>query len=150
MENMYKKIKTIRELKEIVAKLKKQGKKIVHCHGVFDLVHPGHIRHLASAKKEGDVLIVTVTEDKYVKKGPGRPIFNENLRAETLAAVENVDFVAINRYPTAVEAIKILKPDIYVKGQEYAKKEKDVTGKISEEEEAVKAVGGKIAFTYDI
>ena len=93
MESIYKKIKSIDELKKIVARLKKQDKKVVHCHGVFDLIHPGHIRHLAGAKKEGDVLVVTLTADKFVKRGPGRPFFNENLRAETLAALGHVDFV---------------------------------------------------------
>ncbi len=150
MSDVYGKIKTLEELKDITADLKKQGKKIVHCHGVFDLIHPGHVRHLTSAKKEGDVLIVTVTADKFVKRGPGRPIFNENLRAETLAAIGSVDYVAIDHHPTAVDAIKAIKPDVYVKGQEYEKKERDVTGKIGEEEAAVRSVGGKISFTYDI
>jgi len=149
-DNVYSKIKTLDELKDIVADLKKQGKKIVHCHGVFDLLHPGHIRHLAAAKKEGDILIVSITADKFVRRGPGRPIFNENLRAETLAALHNVDFVLIDSHSTAVEAIRAIKPDVYVKGQEYEKKDKDVTGKITDEEEAVKSVGGRIAFTYDI
>lgn len=150
MENIYNKIKSIEEVKDIVAKLKKEGKKIVQCHGVFDLVHPGHIRHLAAAKKEGDVLVVTITADKFVKRGPGRPIFNENLRAETLAAIGVVDYVSIEHSSTAVNAIKTIRPDVYVKGQEYEKKDKDVTGKISEEEEAVKSIGGRLAFTYDI
>ena len=150
MENIFNKIKTIEDLKSLVPSLKKQGKKIVQCHGVFDLIHPGHIRHLASAKKEGDVLIVTITADKFVRRGPGRPIFNENLRAETLAAIGNVDYVAVDHHSTAIDAINAIKPDVYVKGQEYEKKDKDVTGKITEEEEAVISVGGRIAFTYDI
>lgn len=148
--NVYEKIKTIEELKGIAAELRSKGKKIVLCHGVFDLLHPGHIRHIAAAKKEGDILIVTITADKFVRRGPGRPIFNENLRAETLAALANVDFVSIDHHATAVEAIKAIRPDVYVKGQEYEKKEKDVTGKITDEEEAVKSVGGRIAFTYDV
>ncbi len=150
MEHIYNKIKTVDELIDIIAVLKKQNKKIVHCHGVYDLVHPGHIRHLAAAKKEGDVLVVTITADRFVRRGPGRPIFNENLRAETLAAIGSVDFVSIDFNPTAVNTIKAIKPDVYVKGQEYEKKDKDVTGKIYDEEEAVKAVGGRLAFTYDI
>ncbi|MFA5117943.1 MAG: PfkB family carbohydrate kinase [Candidatus Omnitrophota bacterium] len=150
MEKIYKKIKKLHELKGIIADLKKQNKTVVHCHGVFDLIHPGHIRHLASAKKEGDVLIVTVTSDPFVRKGPGRPIFNENLRAETLAAFSTVDYVAINPAATATECIKLLKPHVYVKGQDYINKSKDVTGKISEEEEAIHSVGGRIAFTHDI
>ena len=76
-----KKIKPLFELAKVIDDLKKKGKTIVQCHGVFDLVHLGHIRHFNLAKKEGDVLVITITRDKYVKRGPGRPIFNENLRA---------------------------------------------------------------------
>src|SRR4030043_2238883 len=95
------KIKDVKELSEIVPSLKNSGKKIVQCHGVFDLLHPGHIRHLETAREEGDVLIVTVTPDKYVGKGPGRPVFNQRLRAESLAAFQFVDYVAINEWPRA-------------------------------------------------
>jgi rfaE bifunctional protein nucleotidyltransferase chain/domain len=144
------KIKTIAELAEIVAYAKKEGKKIVHCHGVFDLLHPGHLKHFQSAKEQGDVLIVTVTPDEHVNRGPGRPIFKQELRAESLAHIECVDFVAINEWPTAVEAIRRIKPDLYVKGREYAKKEDDVTGKIYDEEEAITSVGGALYFTDDI
>ncbi|MCK9614341.1 MAG: PfkB family carbohydrate kinase [Candidatus Omnitrophica bacterium] len=144
------KIKTIDELGKTLAFERKQGKKIVHCHGVFDLLHPGHIKHFQAAKKKGDILVVTLTKDEFVNRGPGRPIFGEHLRAESIAALECVDFVAINKWPTAVEAIKKLKPNFYVKGNEYAKKDEDVTGKIYEEEEAVKSVGGTLHFTDEI
>lgn len=150
MEKIYNKIKSLDELSKIIAELKAQGKKVVQCHGVFDLIHPGHIRHLASAKNEGDVLIVTITEDAFVRKGPDRPVFTSLLRAETLAAMENVDFVAVNHAPTAVNCIEILKPDVYVKGRDYENKEEDLTGKIADEEEAVKRAGGKVVFTHDI
>jgi len=126
------------------------SQKIVQCHGVFDLLHIGHIRHFEAAKKLGDVLVVTVTPDRYVNKGPHRPAFTDTLRVEAIAALEFVDYVAINETPTAVEAIAALKPHIYVKGSEYSDASKDVTGKISEEAEAVQAVGGQIAFTDDI
>lgn len=150
MEYIRKKIRPLQGLASELKRLKSKGKAIVHCHGVFDLIHPGHIRHLVLAKKEGDVLVVTVTADKYVRKGPGRPIFNENLRAETLAALEPVDYVAINNAPTATNCIKLLRPDVYVKGQDYAKKNNDLSGKIKEEEEAVISAGGRIVFTDDI
>ena len=143
------KIKTIAELAVVLGKVRKAGKKIVHCHGVFDLLHPGHVKHFQSARKKGDILIVTLTKDEYVNKGPGRPAFNHHLRAETLAALQCVDYVAINDWPTAVETIKKLKPHYYVKGSDYAQKE-DITGKILEEEEAVRAVGGMLHFTDDI
>lgn len=144
------KIKTINDLAEIVAQLKREKKKIVLCHGVFDLLHPGHIKHFESAKQKGDILVVTVTKDEYVNKGPGRPIFNQTLRAESVASIECIDYVAINEWPTAVEAIKKLKPNFYVKGEDYTDKTDDVTGKIYEEEQAIKSVGGLLHFTHEV
>ena len=141
------KIKLLPDLATTLAGLRGQGRKVVHCHGVFDLLHVGHLRYFQEAKAMGDVLVVTLTTDKFVNKGPHRPAFPEQLRAEALAGLECVDFVAINPHPTAVEAIRLLKPDVYVKGPDYADTSKDVTGKIHEEEEAVKSVGGRIAFT---
>src|SRR3989338_10947382 len=111
-----KKIKTLKNLAKIINVLKGKGKRIVQCHGVFDLIHLGHIRHFNLAKKEGDILVVSVTRDKYVKRGPGRPIFNEHLRAEALASLAVTDYVCIVDSPTAVECIKVLKPHVYAKG----------------------------------
>jgi len=128
----------------------KTNKVIVQCHGVFDLLHIGHIRHFNAAKKLGDLLVVSITPDRFVNKGPGRPFFPERLRAEAIAALDSVDYVFINESPTAVEAIAIVKPNLYVKGSEYKVSENDITGKILDEESAVKLVGGKIAFTDDI
>lgn len=144
------KIRTLDELAGILEKLKRSGKKIIHCHGVFDLLHPGHVRHFHAAKALGDILVVTITPDKYVNKGPGRPVFVEALRAEFIAALESVDYAAIDLWPTAVETIKKLKPDIYVKGRDYADPEKDESRGISLEKEAVESVGGAIYFTDDI
>jgi len=146
----YDKIKTLDELEEIIRDLKARGKTVVLSHGVFDLLHPGHIKHFEAAKREGDVLVVTLTEDQYVGKGPGRPVFNQRLRAETLAEIECVDYIAINQWPTAVETLKKLKPDIYAKGSDYADRGKDLTGEIFNEEEAVKEGGGRIHFTDEI
>jgi rfaE bifunctional protein kinase chain/domain/rfaE bifunctional protein nucleotidyltransferase chain/domain len=150
MQDAIKKIKPLSELEKIVDNLKKRGKKVVQCHGVFDLIHLGHIRHFNLAKKEGDILLVTITADRHVKRGPGRPVFNENLRAETLASFSIVDYVLIINEPTATEIIKKIKPNVYAKGIDYKQKDKDITGKIYEEEEAVKSVGGTLAFTDDI
>ena len=94
-------------------------KKIVLCHGVFDLLHVGHIKHLKKAKALGDKLVVTLTADNFVNKGPGKPIFNQKLRAEAIASLEMVDFVAVNDFPTAVKPIKYIKPNIYCKGKDY-------------------------------
>ncbi len=123
--------------------------KIVHCHGVFDLLHPGHIRHLQAAKHHGDVLVVTITRDEYVNKGPGRPVFPQQLRAESLAALGCVDYVAINDTPTAVEAIRKIRPHFYVKGNDYKDHDKDVTGGIRQEEKAAKSVGAKLVITEE-
>ena len=144
------KIKNIEELAALVASLHAERKKIVHCHGVFDLLHIGHIRHFQQAKRIGDILVVTVTPDKYVNKGPHRPAFTEDLRAEAIAALDCVDYVAINKWPMAVETIQLLRPDFYVKGSEYKEAEKDRTGGITLEGAAVKSVGGQIAFTDEV
>jgi len=125
-------------------------KTVVQCHGVFDLLHIGHIKHLNHAKTFGDVLVVTITADRFVNKGPGKPYFSEYLRAEALAALSAVDYVVINHNPTAIEAIKTIRPDFYIKGIEYQDAESDITGKICEEEAAVKSVGGQLTFTKDI
>ena len=126
-----KKIHTLKSLSKIIIDLKKKSKKIVHCHGVFDLLHIGHIKHLNKAKEKGDKLVVTITPDKYINKGPGRPVFNQVLRSEALAAIDAVDYVAINETPTAVHPIKILKPNIYSKGKDYKNFDEDITGEIN-------------------
>lgn len=144
------KIQTPASLAKIVQGLQAKGKKIVLCHGVFDIVHLGHIRHFNQAKEQGDVLITSLTQDKYVKRGPGRPYFNDRLRAETLASLAVTDYVSIVDAPTATDFIRKVRPDIYAKGPDYKAKDKDVTGKILEEEEAIKSVGGRLFFSDDI
>lgn len=144
------KIRDLCSIGSIVAEEQKKGLRVVHCHGVFDLLHPGHIRHLQEAKSQGDRLVVSITPDRHVNKGPGRPAFPENLRLEQLAAFVYVDYVVLNDMPDAVSAIHKIKPDIYVKGAEYRDHETDITGKISQEAAAVESVGGKIHYTDDI
>jgi rfaE bifunctional protein nucleotidyltransferase chain/domain len=144
------KIQTLAGLAALTANARKSGKRVAQCHGVFDLVHVGHIRHFAEARRSADLLIVTVTPDRYVNKGPGRPVFNEGLRLEALAALEVVDYVALNEWPTATKTIQLLRPHLYVKGAEYRDAAGDVTGKIAEEEEAIREVGGELLFTDDI
>ncbi|MBF0309141.1 MAG: adenylyltransferase/cytidyltransferase family protein [Magnetococcales bacterium] len=144
------KILELHSLARRVAGLKRKGKRVVLCHGTFDLMHLGHIRHLKRARQEGDILCVTVTGDAYVNKGPGRPIFPQQLRAESLASLECVDFVAINPDPTAVPVIHLLKPDVYVKGREYEAPKDDITGNIIHECNAVESFGGRVCFTDEI
>ena len=143
------KILQLHKLAEKLEELKSHGKKIVHCHGCFDLMHPGHIKYFQAAKNMGDLLVVTLTPDKYVDKGPERPVFNENLRAESIAALECVDYVAVNEWPTAEQTLRLLKPNYYVKGQEFEYLE-DKTGKIQREYEIVKEIGAEMRFTHEI
>ncbi len=144
------KIVALGELAAIVETLKKKQKKVAQCHGCFDLLHIGHIKHFESAKKIADVLIVTLTPDQYVDKGPGRPAFPDRLRLEAIAALECVDYVALNEWATAIETIKMLRPDFYVKGPDYKRREDDVTSNIILEENAVESVGGQLYITEDI
>jgi len=144
------KIKSIGELAEIAEQVRKSGRTIALCHGVFDLIHFGHLRHIELARKEADVLLVTVTADPYVNKGPGRPIFPETMRAEMLGAIEVVDYVGINYAASAEPAISAIKPDVYVKGSDYENSDDDLTGKIGLERETVERHGGRLVFTKDL
>src|SRR3989338_2817498 len=119
------KVISFNELNRVL--LEQEFPRIVQCHGVFDLLHIGHIKHFQTAKTYGDILIVTLTPDRYVNKGPDRPRFTASLRAEAIAALDCVDFVIINHWPTAVEAIRLIKPSIYAKGDEYKNSENNIT-----------------------
>jgi rfaE bifunctional protein kinase chain/domain/rfaE bifunctional protein nucleotidyltransferase chain/domain len=147
---MLKKIIKFEELSELFSKLKLDGKKIVHCHGVFDLLHVGHIKHFKEAKSFGDLLVVSVTPDEFVSKGPGRPAFNTSLRLEALSELESIDYVVANKSPTAVKIIQVIEPNIYCKGPDYKDNSLDITGEILNEEGAVNLCGGKIIYTNDI
>ena len=147
---MNKKIKSLEEVSKITSLEKSKGKKIVQCHGVFDLLHIGHIKHFKEAKIYGDVLVVSITPDEFVNKGPGRPAFTTLLRLEALAALECVDYVIANKWPTAENAIQMIKADFYCKGPDYKDHSDDITGKIKDEEVAVNSVEGKIIYTDDI
>lgn len=144
------KIKEIEELAQILLSLRAEGKKVVHCHGVFDLLHIGHIRYFRQAKHMGDVLVVTITPNRYVDKGPHRPAFPEDIRAETVASLDTVDYVAINKWSTAEKTLRLLQPDVYVKGSDLKNAASDLTGKLAREEQVVREIGAEIAFTEDI
>jgi D-glycero-beta-D-manno-heptose 1-phosphate adenylyltransferase len=115
------KIKKAEELEKIALKLKNQDKNIVTTNGVFDILHIGHIRYLQEAKKLGDVLIVAINSDSSVKKlkGPKRPLNNEKDRAEALAALECVDYVAIFTETDPVKFLEKIKPNFHAKGGDY-------------------------------
>lgn len=119
--NQGNKIKSVQGIESALDTARNQGSDVALCHGVFDLLHPGHFRHLRAAKDMTDILVVTITGDKYVGKGPGRPVFPQDLRAEALASLEAVDYVVVIEEATAAPAIMAVKPNVYVKGQEYAK-----------------------------
>lgn len=144
------KIKSPADLAKILTDTRKSNGKVVMAHGVFDLLHMGHVRHLEEAQSFGATLVVSVTADRFVNKGPGRPVFSQILRAEMLAALACVDWVIVSESPTAEPVIDIIKPDVYVKGIEYSDERADVTGKIVSERESVERNGGKVIFTHDI
>ncbi len=147
---MRNKIYPLEELGGITRKLRQEGKTVAHCHGCFDLLHPGHLQHFEAAKRAADVLVVTLTPDRFVNKGPGRPVFNEQLRLQAIAALEAVDYVALNNWEMAIETIRIIQPTYYVKGQDYKDKTKDVTKGIYLEEAAVQEFGGELLITEEI
>lgn len=132
---------------EIRPQLKKEGKQIALCHGVFDLIHPGHIIHLQQAKQMADVLVVSITAAEYVRKGPERPYFNDEMRLKVLEALECVDYVMLSDGYTVDDIVESVEPDFYTKGEEYAKESEDITGKITAERELVERHGGKMAYT---
>jgi len=123
LDSYKKKIISIKKLCLEIGK-KPRKKKVVMCHGVFDIVHPGHIRHLAHAKSKCDFLVVSITADRYVKKGSLRPHVPEGLRAMNLAVLDFVDFVVIDYNPKPLQNISLIKPDFYAKGFEYSETSK--------------------------
>lgn len=145
IENKYKhKIKTAAELAELLGEPPRR-RKIVMCHGTFDLVHPGHIRHLIYARSKGAKLVVGVTADTHVEKADHRPFVPEDLRAMNLAALETVDYVTVDPNATPIENILTIKPDYFVKGYEYQRG--GLHPRTAEEKEAVGSYGGEVIFT---
>lgn len=138
------KLKTVPELLELVGPFPRE-QRVMLCHGVFDVVHPGHVRHLAYAKTKADVLIVSLTADKHIKKGTYRPHIPERLRALSLAAFEMVDFVLIDEMATPLQNLAELKPDFFAKGFEYTSS--DLPKATQEEADVISAYGGQMIFT---
>ncbi len=132
--------------KNFFRKIKKQ-KKIIHCHGVFDLVHPGHLRHFLYCKSVGEILVVSLTSDKFIKKGVYRPLVPENLRAMNLAALEMVDYVIINKSSRPYKLINDIKPNYFAKGLEYSLEGSEKKNLTYREKSIVEKYGGKLIFT---
>ncbi len=138
------KIKTLTELCDTLHPFPREHS-VVLCHGVFDVVHPGHVRHLLHAKSKASVLVASLTADRYVTKGNYRPHIPEALRAAHLAAFEMVDYVLIDQYATPLNTITRLQPDLFAKGFEYVSS--GLHPKTAEEEQALTAYGGRMLFT---
>lgn len=138
------KIKTPHELAELLG-LPPRKKSVVMCHGVFDIVHPGHLRHLMYAKERADILIASITCDDHICKANLRPYVPQDLRAMNLAAIECVDYVVIDPHPSPIEHLKIIKPDYFAKGFEY--QNGGVHPKTREEISVLESYGGDILFT---
>jgi rfaE bifunctional protein nucleotidyltransferase chain/domain len=132
------------ELIKTVAEARAAGLRIVLANGCFDVLHVGHIRYLAGARSEGDLLIVGVNSDAQVRKqkGDGRPILPAAQRAEIVAALESVNFVTVFDEPTVEELLLALKPDVHAKGTDY-------TVDTVPEREVVKSYGGRVAIVGD-
>lgn len=132
------------EMQKWVRSAQAAGETVVLCHGCFDIVHPGHIRHLKHAAALGDRLLVSISGDRMMNKGQDRPLIPQELRAENLAALDCVDWVTVNRLPTAVELLDWIRPNVYVKGREY---EHNSDPRFLAERQVVERYGGRVVFT---
>ena len=143
-------IKDLNKLSLEIKKHKLKGKVIGLCHGVFDLIHYGHIAHFEEAKNKCDILVVSITTDKHVNKGPGRPYFNIETRIKSVNALECVDYVVESKFPTSIQILKEIKPDIYFKGPDYKEFSDDVTKNIFKENNYLKSIKSKLITTEGI
>ena len=114
-ENKYLELENLKKIRQEYKK-----KKIILCHGVFDLLHVGHINYFKEAKSFGEILVVSVTDDKFVNKGPGRPAFSIANRTKFLQEINCIDYVCVSSFNTAENIILNLKPNFYCKGEEYS------------------------------
>jgi rfaE bifunctional protein nucleotidyltransferase chain/domain len=138
------KIKTPAELRDILGP-RPRKKTVIMCHGVFDVVHPGHVRHLLYAKSKADILVASITADKHITKGADRPHVPQDLRAVNLAAFELVDYVIIDKNDTPIENLKLIQPDMFAKGFEY--NAQAISPKTVEEQATMESFGGQVMFT---
>ncbi len=138
------KIKTAAQIRDAIGP-RPRKKKVIMCHGTFDVVHPGHIRHMLYAKTKADILIASLTTDEHIKKGNMRPYVPEDLRAVNLAALEMVDYVIIDGDPTPLKNLALIRPDYFAKGYEYTAGA--VNPKTQEEIDILESYGGEMIFT---
>lgn len=140
-------VKNLTLIEKLSKRYKSKKLKLVLVHGVFDLIHPGHIDYFREAKSYGDILFASITMDKFVNKGFNKPYFNENDRMKFLSNLTLIDHVFCNNSPDSTKLIKKLKPNYYIKGPDYKKKGGDVAGNLDKENASVKKNGGKLIFT---
>jgi rfaE bifunctional protein nucleotidyltransferase chain/domain len=138
------KIKTAAEVEASIGQRPRKHK-VIMCHGTFDVVHPGHVRHLLYAKTKADILVASLTADEHIKKGNMRPYVPQDLRAINLAALEMVDYVIVDTDPTPIRNLGIIKPDYFAKGYEYTAGA--VHPKTQEEIDILDSYGGEMIFT---
>ena len=144
--NNYMEKKIIKNSQELTSiRRKNKNKKIGLCHGSFDILHFGHLNHMLASRKQVDVLIVSITADKFIKKGPLQPYNDEFKRSRMLSALEFVDYVYIDQNVTAEKIINYLRPDIYFKGADYLKE--DISNNLKKEIKILKKNNGKIFYT---
>jgi rfaE bifunctional protein nucleotidyltransferase chain/domain len=135
-----------KNLKNKIQQLKRNKKKIGLVHGVFDVIHVGHLLYFEEAKKKVDFLIVSVTADLFAEKAPGKPLFKLDSRIKILKSLKLIDYVIESHSPTAVKVINEIKPDFYFKGKDY-KNDKDLSGNLNKEIRAIKKVNGSFVIT---
>jgi rfaE bifunctional protein kinase chain/domain len=138
------KIKTAKEIRAVIGP-RPRVNKVIMCHGVFDVVHPGHVRHLLYAKSKADILVTSLTADQHITKGLYRPHIQQDLRAVNLAAFEMVDYVVIDVNDKPLDNIRVIEPDYFAKGFEYGSN--DIAVKTAEELDVVNSYGGELIFT---
>jgi rfaE bifunctional protein kinase chain/domain len=144
-DNYRRKIKTREELLALIGRRPRQ-RSVIMCHGTFDLVHPGHVRHMMYAKSKADVLVASLTCDAHVSKANHRPFVPQQLRAMNLAAFEVVDYVVIDDNPTPLENLKVIQPDYFAKGYEY-QSGGEIHPRTREEIAVLESYGGEMIFT---
>src|SRR5229473_865367 len=144
LERYRHKIKTPEELREILGAPPRK-RRVIMCHGVFDVVHPGHVRHLLYAKSKADILVTSITADRHITKGVNRPHVPQDLRAVNLAAFEAVDYVLIDEHDKPLENIRLIEPDYFAKGFEYGGN--GLSAKTAEELAVLQSYGGELIFT---
>jgi len=139
-------ILTLEELEKITRDAQSRGLVVGLCHGCFDIIHIGHIRHFTAARSQCDLLFVSVTGNRFVNKGPDRPVIPEVERAEVVGALKVVSSTVINQYPSSTELLTAMRPNIYFKGQEYASSEDP---RFLNEKETAESLGVEIRHTFE-